>query len=76
MRPFRVPKKSLFGRFDDQSVQQRLTALENYMNKIANHPVCAKIRLFLGSDTLSLGVRVFRDSPQRMLAKVRTDQIS
>ena len=56
-----VPEKSSFGRFDDQFVQQRRTALENCVNKIANHPVLCKdadLKLFLESDTFSLDVRV------------------
>jgi sorting nexin-1/2 len=54
-----VPEKSPFGRFDDQFVRQRRTALENCINKIANHPVLCKdtdLRLFLESDTFSLDV--------------------
>ena len=56
-----MPEKSSFGRFDDQFVQQRRTALENCVNKIANHPVLCKdadLKLFLESDTFSLDVRV------------------
>ncbi|KAI0305858.1 Vps5 C terminal like-domain-containing protein [Multifurca ochricompacta] len=55
-----VPEKSPFGRFDDQFVQQRRTALENCINKIANHPVLCKdadLRLFLESDTFSLDIK-------------------
>jgi sorting nexin-1/2 len=54
-----VPEKSPFGRFDDQFVQQRRSALENCINKIANHPVLCKdtdLKLFLESDTFSLDV--------------------
>jgi len=54
-----VPEKSPFGRFDDQFVRQRRTALENCINKIANHPVLCKdadLKLFLESDTFSLDV--------------------
>jgi sorting nexin-1/2 len=54
-----VPEKSPFGRFDDQFVQQRRSALENCINKIATHPVLCKdtdLRLFLESDTFSLDV--------------------
>ena len=61
-----VPEKSPFGRFDDQFVQQRRTALENCINKIANHPVLCKdadLKLFLESDTFSLDVCI--DSAQR-----------
>jgi sorting nexin-1/2 len=74
-----VPEKSPFGRFDDQFVQQRRTALENCVNKIANHPVLCKdadLRLFLESDSFSLDVCVYRRSSQRMLTIVRTDQAS
>jgi len=56
-----VPEKSSFGRFDDQFVRQRRTALENCVNKIANHPVLCKdadLKLFLESDTFSLDVCV------------------
>jgi sorting nexin-1/2 len=56
-----VPEKSSFGRFDDQFVQQRRNALENCVNKIANHPVLCKdadLKLFLESDTFSLDVCV------------------
>ena len=56
-----VPEKSSFGRFDDQFVQQRRTALENCINKVANHPVLCKdadLKLFLESDTFSLDVCV------------------
>jgi sorting nexin-1/2 len=56
-----VPEKSPFGRFDGQFVQQRRTALENCINKMANHPVLCKdadLKLFLESDTFSLDVRV------------------
>ncbi|KAI9440594.1 Vps5-domain-containing protein [Lactarius indigo] len=55
-----VPEKSPFGRFDDQFVQQRRTALENCINKIANHPVLCKdadLKLFLESDTFSLDIK-------------------
>ncbi|KAI0285806.1 Vps5 C terminal like-domain-containing protein [Russula aff. rugulosa BPL654] len=55
-----VPEKSPFGRFDDQFVQHRRTALENCINKIANHPVLCKdadLRLFLESDTFSLDIK-------------------
>lgn len=54
-----VPEKSPFGRFDDQFVRQRRTALENCINKTANHPVLCKdadLKLFLESDTFSLDV--------------------
>ena len=54
-----APEKSPFGRFDDQFVQQRRTALENCINKMANHPVLCKdadLKLFLESDTFSLDV--------------------
>lgn len=56
-----VPEKSSFGRFDDQFVQHRRTALESCINKIANHPVLCKdadLKLFLESDTFSLDVWV------------------
>jgi sorting nexin-1/2 len=55
-----VPEKSPFGRFDDQFVQQRRTALENCINKIANHPVLCKdadLKRFLESDTFSLDIK-------------------
>ncbi|KAH9000351.1 Vps5-domain-containing protein [Lactarius akahatsu] len=55
-----APEKSPFGRFDDQFVQQRRTALENCINKIANHPVLCKdadLKLFLESDTFSLDIK-------------------
>ncbi|KAI0255922.1 Vps5 C terminal like-domain-containing protein [Lactifluus subvellereus] len=55
-----VPEKSPFGRFDDQFVQQRRSALENCINKIANHPVLCKdadLKLFLESDTFSLDIK-------------------
>ncbi|KAI9451700.1 Vps5-domain-containing protein [Lactarius psammicola] len=55
-----VPEKSPFGRFDDQFVRQRRTALENCINKIANHPVLCKdadLKLFLESDTFSLDIK-------------------
>jgi len=55
-----VPEKSPFGRFDDQFIQQRRTALENCINKIANHPVLCKdadLKLFLESDTFSLDIK-------------------
>jgi len=58
-----VPEKSPFGRFDDQFVRQRRTALEICINKIANHPVLCKdadLKLFLESDTFSLDVCVAR----------------
>jgi sorting nexin-1/2 len=61
-----VPEKSPFGRFDDQFVRQRRTALENCINKIANHPVLCKdadLKLFLESDTFSLDVCI--DNPHR-----------
>ena len=54
-----APEKSPFGRFDDQFVQQRRLALENCINKMANHPVLCKdtdLKLFLESDTFSLDV--------------------
>lgn len=54
-----APEKSPFGRFDDQFVQQRRSALENCINKMANHPVLCKdadLKLFLESDTFSLDV--------------------
>ncbi|KAH9019146.1 Vps5 C terminal like-domain-containing protein [Lactarius hengduanensis] len=55
-----APEKSPFGRFDDQFVRQRRTALENCINKIANHPVLCKdadLKLFLESDTFSLDIK-------------------
>ncbi|KAI9458113.1 Vps5-domain-containing protein [Russula earlei] len=55
-----VPEKSPFGRFDDQFVQQRRFALENCINKIANHPVLCKdadLKFFLESDTFSLDIK-------------------
>jgi len=55
-----VPEKSSFGRFDDQFVQHRRIALENCINKIANHPVLCKdadLKLFLESDTFSLDIK-------------------
>jgi sorting nexin-1/2 len=54
-----APEKSPFGRFDDQFVRQRRYALENCINKMANHPVLCKdddLKLFLESDTFSLDV--------------------
>lgn len=55
-----APEKSPFGRFDDQFVRQRRYALENCINKMANHPVLCKdtdLKLFLESDTFSLDIK-------------------
>ncbi|KAF8892263.1 Vps5 C terminal like-domain-containing protein [Infundibulicybe gibba] len=55
-----VPEKNPFGRFDDQFVRQRRSALEKCIQKIANHPILGKdtdLRLFLESDTFSLDIK-------------------
>ncbi|KAL0953850.1 hypothetical protein HGRIS_005026 [Hohenbuehelia grisea] len=55
-----VPEKNPFGRFDDQFVRQRRTALEKCIQKIANHPQLGKdadLKLFLESDTFSLDIK-------------------
>ncbi|KAF8659901.1 hypothetical protein AX16_001785 [Volvariella volvacea WC 439] len=55
-----VPEKSSFGRFDDQFVKQRRTALQKCIQKIANHPVLMKdvdLKFFLESDTFALDVK-------------------
>ena len=74
-----VPEKSSFGRFDDQFVQQRRTALENCINKIANHPVLCKdvdLKLFLESDTFSLDVCVSNARRKRIdLTSDRSDTV-
>jgi sorting nexin-1/2 len=54
-----VPEKNSFGRFDDQFVRQRRQALENCIQKIANHPVLMKdtdLKFFLESDNFALDV--------------------
>ncbi|KAI0774784.1 Vps5 C terminal like-domain-containing protein [Trametes elegans] len=55
-----VPDKNPFGRFDNEFVQQRRLALQNCIQKIANHPVLQKdsdLKLFLESDTFSLDIK-------------------
>jgi sorting nexin-1/2 len=54
-----VPDKSPFGRFDENFIQQRRSALEKCIQKIANHPVLSKdpdLKFFLESDTFALDV--------------------
>jgi len=54
-----VPEKNPFGRFDDNFVRQRRSALEKCIQKIANHPVLGKdadLKLFLESDSFALDV--------------------
>jgi hypothetical protein len=54
-----VPEKSPFGRFDENFVEQRRSALEKCINKMANHPVLMKdgdLKMFLESDTFALDV--------------------
>ncbi|KAH8108328.1 Vps5 C terminal like-domain-containing protein [Phellopilus nigrolimitatus] len=53
-------KKSSFGRFDNQFVNQRRLALEKCIVKIANHPVLSKdldLKLFLESDSFALDIK-------------------
>ena len=54
-----VPDKNPFGRFAEDFVQQRRSALEKCIQKIANHPVLQKdtdLKMFLESDTFALDV--------------------
>ncbi|KAI0047793.1 Vps5-domain-containing protein [Auriscalpium vulgare] len=55
-----TPEKNPFGRFDEQFLKQRRSALELCITKIANHPVLSKdndLKLFLESDTFSLDIK-------------------
>lgn len=55
-----VPDKHPFGRFEEQFVETRRSALESCVTKMANHPVLAldqDLRLFLESDSFALEVR-------------------
>lgn len=67
-----IPEKSPFGRFDNQFIQQRRLALENFMQKVAKHSILARdsdLGLFLESDTFSLDVR-------RSLKRLRDTELS
>ncbi|KIK98175.1 hypothetical protein PAXRUDRAFT_134722 [Paxillus rubicundulus Ve08.2h10] len=55
-----VPDKSPFGRFDENFIQQRRSALEKCIQKTANHPVLSKdpdLKFFLESDTFALDIK-------------------
>ncbi|KAF9223973.1 Vps5-domain-containing protein [Gyrodon lividus] len=55
-----VPEKSPFGRFDQHFIQQRRSALEKCIQKMANHPVLFKdpdLKFFLESDTFALDIK-------------------
>ena len=60
-----APEKNPFGRFDEQFVQQRRSALEKCVQKMANHPVLCKdpdLRFFLENDNFVLDVSAFRSA--------------
>ncbi|KAL7415878.1 Vps5 C terminal like-domain-containing protein, partial [Mrakia frigida] len=55
-----VPDKHPFGRFAEDFVETRRNALEQCLQKMANHPVLQldpDLRLFLESDTLSMEMK-------------------
>ncbi|KAM6497135.1 Vps5 C terminal like domain containing protein [Amanita muscaria] len=55
-----VPEKSALNRFDEHFVRQRRLALENCVQKTANHPVLCKdsdLKMFLESDTFALDIK-------------------
>lgn len=57
-----APEKNPFGRFDEQFVQQRRSALEKCIQKMANHPVLCKdpdLKFFLENDNFTLDVGPF-----------------
>ncbi|KAK9456015.1 Vps5 C terminal like-domain-containing protein [Dipodascopsis uninucleata] len=61
------PEKQIVGRFDENFVEARRTALEKMLNKIAQHPVLQHdpdLKLFLESDTLNSDIR----NKERLLA--------
>jgi sorting nexin-1/2 len=58
-----APEKNPFGRFDEQFIRQRRSALEKCVQKMANHPVLCKdpdLRFFLENDNFVLDVSPFR----------------